>query len=396
MGRGNWTQTRPPLLVAVALVTAAAAGALWASGLADWMPLPFQGTEPAVVRSSVAKPTVSGTAKIAAGKASVSKTGNAVAGSAPAGSHGSKASPAARAAKTGRASANASTMAASSIDLCAKAGSATMPDGESVDIWGFALKSGTGCDDAGVVAQLPGPELDVNQGDDVTLNVTNTLDRPISIEVPGIDFDPGPTDVAAGATVALSFHAGSEGTYLYDSAGDAGRQAAMGLYGAMVVHSSSANQAYGNAFDLERVLVLSEIDPELNSGPDAFVMNNWSPKYWLINGKAYPDTPMIDVASGQKLLLRYLNAGSDNNTVTMLGLRQRVLARDAYALADPFDVVTQTFPSGETSDALITIPVGAAAGSKFPVYNRNLQLANGSPGASNHSPGGMMTFIHVP
>jgi FtsP/CotA-like multicopper oxidase with cupredoxin domain len=284
------------------------------------------------------------------------------------------------------------------VDLCAKAGNATMADGAVVPIWGFARKpAGIACTDPSVGAQLPGPVLDVSRGDVVTLNVTNALvGRTISLEAPGIDLTAGPQDAAPGNTVSLTFTASAEGTYLYDSAGDAGRQQAMGLYGALVVRGSTPGQADGAAFDLERTLVLSELDPAFNAAPDTFDMNAWKPTYWLINGQPYrSDAPTIDAHAGDRLLLRYANAGIDDNTMTMLGLRARLLARDAYALANPFDVVAETFASGATADALVTVPATAAAGTRFPLYNRQLHLTNGLPGGAGYSPGGMLTFVRV-
>jgi FtsP/CotA-like multicopper oxidase with cupredoxin domain len=291
---------------------------------------------------------------------------------------------------------------ATSIDLCAKAGSVTMPGAVGLPIWGFALKpANVSCTDASVIARLPGPVLDVGVGDVVTLNVTNALTgRTISIEAPGIGFDPGPTDAAPGTTVSLKFTASAPGTYLYESAGDAGRQEAMGLYGALVVRPACPTppcQAYGNAasaYDLERTLVLSEIDPALNADPDNFDMQDWAATYWLINGKAYPNTSTIDVQPGKRLLLRYLNAGIDNNTMALLGMHQRLVARDAYPLNNPFYVVAETFPSGQTADAIATIPT-ASSGTTFPLYNRQLHLTNGNLGGPAYAPGGMLTFIRV-
>ena len=59
---------------------------------------------------------------------------------------------------------------------------------------------------------------------------------------------------APGATVTYTFTA-APGTYVYQSGADAGRQAAMGLYGALVVHPTAPGQAYDDpstAFDSER------------------------------------------------------------------------------------------------------------------------------------------------
>jgi FtsP/CotA-like multicopper oxidase with cupredoxin domain len=187
--------------------------------------------------------------------------------------------------------------------------------------------------------------------------------------------------VASGATASLTFTA-SEGTYIYSSGGDGGRQTAMGLYGALVVHSGTAGTEDGVAVDAQKVLLLSEVDPAFNASPDTFDFNNWHPSLWLINGQPYPTTPALGVTAGQRVLLRWLNAGIDNNTMSMLGVRQQLLRADGAALANPFEVVSHTFPSGSTADGLVTVPAAAAVGDRFPLYNRNLNA-------------GMTTFLQV-
>jgi FtsP/CotA-like multicopper oxidase with cupredoxin domain len=272
--------------------------------------------------------------------------------------------------------------AAVAFTLCAKAGTVTI-GGSPVPIWGFAqLGTAASCADAAVAPQLPGPELSVTAGDVVTLTVTNSLPgRTLTIEAPGVAFAPGPQDVASGATASLTFTA-SEGTYLYSSGGDGGRQTAMGLYGALVVHSGTAATEDGVAVDAQKVLLLSEVDPAFNASPDTFDFNNWHPSLWLINGQPYPTTPALGVTAGQRVLLRWLNAGIDNNTMSMLGVRQQLLRADGAALANPFEVVSHTFPSGSTADGLVTVPAAAAVGDRFPLYNRNLNA-------------GMTTFLQV-
>jgi FtsP/CotA-like multicopper oxidase with cupredoxin domain len=286
------------------------------------------------------------------------------------------------------------------VDLCAKEGTVGLPGTPSVPIWGFASKpSGVPCSDSAVEAGLPGPVLEASDGDLVEVNVTNELADPVSVDFPGIDVDPGPTEAAPGATVSYTFTA-APGTYVYESGADAGRQAAMGLYGALVVRPSTPGQAYNDpstAYDSEAVAVLSEIDTGFNADPAGFDLLDWKPKYWLINGEAYPDTNAhtINAAPGDRVLLRYVNPGPENVTMTMLGLHARLLASDAFQVQAPFEFVAQTIAAGQTVDALVTVPPSAAAGDRFPLYNRQLHLTNGSLGNPQHSPGGMLTFIEV-
>jgi FtsP/CotA-like multicopper oxidase with cupredoxin domain len=290
------------------------------------------------------------------------------------------------------------TVSGDPIDLCATTGAVSLPGSATpVPIWGFVLKGAQpDCSDVAGTASLPGPLLSVNEGDLVTLNVTNALPagHTISIEVPGLNFDAGPTDAAVGATVSRTFTASAPGTYLYQSVGDAERQTAMGLYGALIVRPPTAGQAYddaASAYDVEATLVLSAVDPAFNADPDNFDMRNYLATYWLINGKAYPNTDVIHAAATQRLLLRYVNAGFDNTTMMLLGTHEHVIARDAYPLTNAFDADAETIPAGATEDAIATIPaasVGLPNG--LPLYNRQLHLTNGAPGVA---PGGMLTFI---
>jgi FtsP/CotA-like multicopper oxidase with cupredoxin domain len=295
---------------------------------------------------------------------------------------------------------NAALPANQTIDLCATTGTVSLPGHAPVPIWGFVAR-GTELDCSDVVgtATLPGPELRFDEGDVVTLNVTNALPpgHTISIDIPGLHFTSGPTDAPVGETVSRTFTASAPGTYLYQSVGDGERQTAMGLYGALIVRSATSGQAYdtaASAYDVEARLVLSAIDPAFNADPDGFDMRNYLATYWLINGRAYPDTAVIHAAAGQRLLLRYLNAGHDNTTMTLLGMDEDVLARDAHLLPNAFDAHAETIPAGETEDVVATVPSGSSGLTHgFPIYNRQLHLVNGAPSAS---PGGMMTFIQSP
>ena len=144
-------------------------------------------------------------------------------------------------------------------------------------------------------------------------------------------------------------------------------------------------------------MLLSVLDPAFNAAPDTFDLLTYRATWWLINGRAYPDTARIPAVAGQRVLLRYANAGYDNTTMTMLGGHQRVLARDAHLLPTVTDAAAETIPSGATEDAIFTVPAGTAPGPNgYALYNRQLHVTNGSQSGVNPFPvtgGGMMTFI---
>ncbi len=283
-----------------------------------------------------------------------------------------------------------------SVDLCAKAGTLTLPDSTVVDTWGFAIKpASVACTDVSVQAQVPGPLLEFTAGDSISITLHNALAEQASIVFPGQDLMPDHVGAAPGGSVAYSFTVDEPGTYLYESGTfsdtTAAVQVAMGLYGPLVVRPTTAGQAYGtpaSAYDREAVLVLSEIDPDLHANPTTFNLLDYSPQYWLISGKAYPETDPILALPEERVLLRYVNAGLWNHTLTVLGMHQTVIAVDAYVKNYPHEAVSLIIPSGQTWDSIATLPAGAPFGTSFPLYSRNLFLSN-----ENTFPGGMMTFI---
>jgi FtsP/CotA-like multicopper oxidase with cupredoxin domain len=197
--------------------------------------------------------------------------------------------------------------------------------------------------------------------------------------------------------VSRTFTAGSPGTYLYQSGGDAGRQEAMGLSGALLVRTTTANQAYASAtaaYDVEAVLVLMAVDPAFNAAPETFDLQNFRATYWLINGNSSPDVPAIAATAGQRVLLRYLNAGYDNTSMTLLGTHQQVVARDARLLTNPFAASTETIPAGATEDTIVVVPTGTPPSSHgFPLFNRQLHLTSGPQLTASPTGGGMLVFI---
>ncbi|MEV4262541.1 multicopper oxidase domain-containing protein [Kribbella sp. NPDC049584] len=292
-------------------------------------------------------------------------------------------------------SASAATVA---IELCAVPGTAPLPGGGLVPIWGFGTPTTPG-DCSTAPAGLPGPQLTATAGDVVTITVRNALPagHTVSFEIPGVAFNPGPTDAVSGGVVSRTFTA-QPGTYLYQSGGDAGRQEAMGLSGALLVRTTTPNQAYASAttaYDVESVLVLTAIDPAFNAAPETYDLHSYRATYWLINGRSYPDVPAITAAAGQRVLLRYLNAGYDNTSMTLLGAHEQVVARDAGLLANQVTASTETIPAGATEDAIVVVPTGTPPSTHgFALFNRQLHVTSGPQTGTSPIGNGMLVFIH--
>jgi hypothetical protein len=201
--------------------------------------------------------------------------------------------------------------------LTAREGFASMTDGNIIYMWSYA----EGIDDF----QYPGPVLCVNEGDTVTIVLHNMLREDTSLVFPGQDnvlandlpsvpqFDGlgtmtsmAPVAAANGGNATYRFIATKPGTYLYQSGTNPGIQVQMGLYGAIVVRPSLGSQyVYNDAAtefnpDTEYLLLLSEIDPILHKAierGETFDLSLYHPRYFLINGRTFPDTIAPNYAS---------------------------------------------------------------------------------------------------
>ncbi len=273
--------------------------------------------------------------------------------------------------------------------------------GTSVPIWGFSTTGTAGS------ATLPGPQLVVRTGDTVTVRLHNGISTAMSLAFPGIpstSFTPGlsattqETGVVTGATMSYTFLATRPGTFLYEAGHtpNGSRQVAMGLAGALVVTPGDGT-AYGSsasAFADEAVVVLGEIDPAFNANPLTFDMRNFRPDYRLVNGKAFPETDAIPTDVGHRVLLRYVNAGSLNHPMGLLGADQVVVGSEGHPAAYPQQMGVVAVSPGETVDAITTMPSGAE--SKVTLYETANLLTNASlttADPSQTAPGGMMTFV---
>ncbi len=292
-------------------------------------------------------------------------------------------------------SAGAARAANVTVDLSATSGSTTLPDGRTVAVLGYAAAPAT------TVAAPGGPAIVVTEGDVVTVNLVNLLAEPTALRFQGQPLVPDTAGVAAGGARSYVFTATAPGTFLYEAGLVAGaeQQAARGLHGALVVRpSASPLQAYASAataFVDEAVLVLSELDPALNgsASPAQFDMRNFKPSYFLINGKAYPDTLPIQTAPGNRVLLRYVNAGLQQRSMTVLGARQLLVGKDGSALRYPSARAAETIAPGETLDAIAVVPAATPAGGKLALADGSLMLVNGSGTGTAAGFGGMLTFL---
>jgi manganese oxidase len=193
--------------------------------------------------------------------------------------------------------------------------------GRVVDAWGFN-------------GSVPGPTIEVREGDRVRLIVENKLPEVFSMHwhglevplgmdgVPGISQDPIPP----AGTFEYEFTLRQNGTFFYHS--HMPMQEMMGMIGLFIVHPRVAHEP---RVDRDFGLVLQEwaILPN-NTIPNSLAMEfNWL----TLNGKAGPAaTPMI-VKVGERVRVRMVNLGMDHHPMHLHGNQFVVTGTEAGRIA---------------------------------------------------------------
>jgi FtsP/CotA-like multicopper oxidase with cupredoxin domain len=284
--------------------------------------------------------------------------------------------------------------------LNTRSGYISLPDGNSAYLWGYSAGSDG--------FQHPGPVLCVQEGQTVTVHLHNTLSERVSIIFPGqvdVKANGVPTQpefsgtgkltsltrsaAAGGGNVTYSFVANKPGTFLYESGTNPQKQVRMGLFGALIVRPTMGdNFAYNDPDSefnpqTEFLALLSEIDPILNSRVEqgkSFNMNNYRPRYWMINGRGFPDTIADNNASWLPTqpygalaeiepqsaanplpaLDRYLSVGTEDFPFHPHGNNGTVIGRDGNPLVGPsgqdlsFEKFSVPVGPGQTWDVLFS------------------------------------------
>lgn len=161
---------------------------------------------------------------------------------------------------------------------------------------------------------MPGPTIEVNEGDRVRFVLHNELPEPTTlhlhgIELPvamdGIEFvtqDP----IMPGQTGVYEITLHQNGTFFYHP--HMAMQEAFGMVGLFIIHP---RQAYAPAVDQDFALITQEfvIEPATNTPASALMDFNW----FTINGRSGPyGTPMV-VRLGNRVRIRLLNFSTDDH-----------------------------------------------------------------------------------
>ncbi len=239
---------------------------------------------------------------------------------------------------------------------------------------------------------VPGQEIRVKQGQQLEVQLSNRLKEPITIHWHGypvpndMDGVPGLTQnaVQPGETFTYSFKAKVAGTYWYHSHQNSNEQVDKGLYGALIVEAE--DDPY--QVDREYVLILDEMNRDGSAGSAGGMMGRMmgggasSYDIFTVNGKAGESIPDYPVKTGEKLRLRFINAGYTTHYMHLGSVPYKVIAVDGQIAKQPVTADNELLPvaPGERYDVLIEVPDAgffirdmldddAADGLRIPVVN---------------------------
>lgn len=217
---------------------------------------------------------------------------------------------------------------------------------------------------------VPGPEIRVQEGENVKINLKNELKDPVTIHWHGVpvpnnmDGIPGVTmnAVQPGENFTYEFKATVPGTYWYHSHQDGVNQVDKGLYGSFIIEGKEQKD-----YDRDYVLVLDEWmsnpesmnmeDEQMDMGSDDMEgmdhegmdmeseeggseteeMGHDMSMYdiFTINGKSGKDIPSLPVKEGEKVRIRLVNSGFMSHKIHLHGHDFKVISSDGQKITIP-------------------------------------------------------------
>ncbi len=275
---------------------------------------------------------------------------------------------------------------------------------------------------------IPGPTLRVKEGDRVRVVLKNESSGKHTMHIHGqrkpilMDGVPylGQKPVKKGESYVYEFTAQNLGTSFYHCHVDSAHHVDMGMYGAFIVEPEKEKFTY----DREYIMVLDEwttkhvhvqdtddedagpekqgaVSPKKGTQPEHMhaavkrgkrdyypkTHNPHNPVYdtFTINGRAFPLTEPVYVKEGEKIRIRFINAGYQPHYMHTHSHRFRVITRDGSYVNEPQMIDTVHIGPSQRVDIILE----ANNPGIWPFHCHRLNHV-----ANDHIyPGGMLTWI---
>jgi FtsP/CotA-like multicopper oxidase with cupredoxin domain len=195
---------------------------------------------------------------------------------------------------------------------------------------------------------VPGPLIQVTEGDKVRVVFTNKLPKPTTIHWHGLpvpnqmDGVPPLTQEAIqpGQAFTYEFEAKPAGTFMYHSHVDTDTQINIGLFGGFVIDPKNWAQIKP---DVDVTMLLNEW--RVVDGKTYPAMPSMGePNFFTINGKTFPDTQAITVKKGQRVRIRFIGAGQFEHPMHLHGMPFKIVATDGYPVPEVAQLTKDVIP----------------------------------------------------
>jgi FtsP/CotA-like multicopper oxidase with cupredoxin domain len=326
------------------------------------------------------------------------------------------------------------------------------PQGFNTYVFGFRDVTGMSASQVAAQrgkAQISAPMLAFDEGDDITITLTNLglLIRPDLFDghtlhwhgfrnaIPLFDGVPELSlAVPVGRDLSYFYRPHDAGTYMYHCHFEDVEHVQMGMTGMVFIRPkqnlapvngdpAGTKYAYNDGdgstrYDREFAFMVTELWSAAHYRDAHIQVSDWTdyaPSFWLLNGRGYPDTiapngdanstaagrlqyqpisSLVTCNAGETVLLRMSNLGYQNHSLTVDNVDLQVVAKDASLLkgrdgrTNYLMTNTVDIGPGESRDVLFHAP----APGEYLLYDRNYAYLDngGGPGY-----GGMMTVIRV-
>ncbi|SRR5579871_2373141 len=243
--------------------------------------------------------------------------------------------------------------------------------------------------------QVPGPLIRLKVGDKVKFVFKNKLPQETTVHWHGLavpnsedgvpDITQKPVPPGGSHTYAFTVTSQMVGTHLYHTHFNDSFQMDMGLHGVLIVDPAKRP---ARPYDVEAIY---EMGAFKIAGVD-------QENVFTLNGKAFPEAPVLDVPQGARVLLRLVNASAENQHVMHLhGYTFKVVALDGNPVERPYQANTVDLEPSQTADIAFTADNPGCW--MFHCHILDHMINPGPQGEGNETTpanmGGLMTFIRV-
>lgn len=250
----------------------------------------------------------------------------------------------------------------------------------------------------GYNGSMPGPTIEVTEGDRIRVILINELPEPTSIHWHGLEV-PNHQDGAGGVTEPPTPPGGTHiyeftlyqnGTFMYHTGFNVMKQDALGLGGLLIVHPKDNTSQPDKEF---AILLQEWTFAPGNPNPNISSMDfNW----FTFNGKAAPSIDSLNIQQGERVRIRFGNLSMQSHPIHVHGYSWRVVGTEGGPIP----------PSAQWRASTINVPPGTTRDVEFIAWNPGAwrmhchrlhhvmnAMADAPMGIMPH--GGMFTLVHV-